>query len=106
RFVRRRQPYYLVWTLGLLWYALAAGCEALGALSGWNPALYKTWYITGAIGVAAYLRAGTIYLHKDQPFGSLAVFCFLICIITALAGRHVAIGLIGLAAATTLTVLL
>jgi hypothetical protein len=106
RFVRRHQPYYLVWTLGLLWYALAAGCEALGGLSGWTPALYKLWYITGAIGVAAYLGAGTIYLHKDQPFGSLAVVCFLIGSIPALAGRHVAVGLLGLAAATVLTVVL
>ena len=54
RFVGRHQPYYLVWTLGLLWYALAAGSEAIGALSAWTPVLYKLWYTTGAIGVAAY----------------------------------------------------
>ena len=87
RFSRRHQPYYLVWTLGLLWYALAAGSEAVGALSAWTPVLYKLWYTTGAIGVAAYLGAGTIYLHKDQPFGSLTVVCFLIGSIPALAGR-------------------
>jgi hypothetical protein len=106
RLVRRKQTYYLVWTLGLLWYAVAAGSEALGAIQGWTPALYKLWYATGAIGVAAYLGAGTIYLHKDQPFGSLTVVCFLIGSIPALAGRHVAIGLIGLASATVLTIVL
>jgi len=106
RFATRHQPYYLVWTLGLLWYALAAGSESLGAIQGWTPDLYKLWYITGAIGVAAYLGAGTLYLHKDQPFGSLTVVCFLIGSIPALAGRHVAIGLIGLASATALTVVL
>jgi hypothetical protein len=106
RLVRRKQTYYLVWTLGLLWYAVAAGSEALGAIQGWTPALYKLWYATGAIGVAAYLGAGTIYLHKDQPFGSLTVVCFLIGSIPALAGRHVAIGLVGLASATVLTVVL
>ena len=59
RFVRRRrQPYYLVWGLGLVWYALAAGAEALGGAQGWTPALYRTWYVTGAIGVAAFLGAG------------------------------------------------
>jgi hypothetical protein len=106
RLVKRKQTYYLVWTLGLLWYAVAAGSEALGAIQGWTPALYKLWYATGAIGVAAYLGAGTIYLHKDQPFGSLTVVCFLIGSIPALAGRHVAIGLVGLASATVLTVVL
>jgi hypothetical protein len=106
RFVKRKQTYYLVWTLGLLWYAVAAGSEALGAIQGWTAPLYKLWYATGAIGVAAYLGAGTIYLHKDQPFGSLTVVCFLIGSIPALAGRHVAIGLIGLASATVLTMVL
>ncbi len=106
RFLGRHQPYYLVWTLGLLWYAFAAGSETLGGLAGWTPALYKLWYTTGAIGVAAYLGAGTIYLHKDQPFGSLTVVCFLIGSIPALAGRHVTIGLLALASATALTIVL
>jgi hypothetical protein len=103
RFVRRHQPYYLVWTLGLLWYALAAGAEALGGLSGWSPGLYKAWYITGAIGVAAYLGAGSVYLHKDASFGSLTVVCFLVGSIPALAGRHLPVGLFALASAIVLT---
>ena len=65
RFAGRRQPYYLVWGLGLVWYAIAAGTEALGGAQGWTPALYRTWYITGAIGVAAFLGAGTLYLHRE-----------------------------------------
>src|SRR5437763_3006026 len=88
RFVRRQQAYYLVWTLGLLWYALAAGCEALGGAGGWNAALYKAWYLTGAIGVAAYLGAGSVYLHRERSFGSLTVVCFLVGSIPALASRH------------------
>ncbi len=40
RFVARRQPYYLVWTLGLLWYTLATASEALGGAFGWSPGLY------------------------------------------------------------------
>jgi hypothetical protein len=106
RFARRRQPYYLVWTLGLLWYALASGSEALGGIVGWTSGLYKAWYITGAIGVAAYLGAGTVYLHREPSFGSLTVVCFLVGAIPALAGRHLAVGLIALAAATVLTVAL
>lgn len=102
RFVSRRQPYYLVWSLGLLWYALATGSEALGAALGWNVGIYRTWYLTGAIGVAAYLGAGTLYLHQDPPFGSLAVICILGASVPALATNHLDIGFTGLACAIAL----
>src|SRR3977135_3849810 len=67
KFVARRQPDYGAWALGLLWYAMAAGAEALGGAVGWNPGLYRIWYATGAIGVAAYLGAGALFLHPDRP---------------------------------------
>jgi hypothetical protein len=102
RFVSRRQPYYLIWTLGLLWYALATGSEAIGAAAGWSPAIYKLWYVTGAIGVAAYLGAGTLYLHRDPPFGSLAVICVLGSGVPALATNHLEIGFLALGAAVVL----
>jgi hypothetical protein len=102
RFLARRQPYSAIWTLGLLWYALATGSEALGAALGWTPALYRTWYATGAIGVAAYLGAGTLYLHRDPPFGSLTVLCVLGASVPALATNHLDIGFLGLSAAITL----
>ena len=106
RFARRRQPYHLVWSFGLLWYALAAGCEALGGATGWNAALYKTWYLSGAIGVAAYLGAGTLYLHRDPPFGALTVVCLLGGSVPALATNHLDIGFTGLATAMLLTAVL
>ena len=102
RFVIRRQPYYLVWTLGILWYSLATGSETLGAAQGWSTAIYKLWYATGAIGVAAYLGAGTLYLHRDPPFGSLAVICILGSGAPALATNHLEIGFLALGAAIAL----
>jgi hypothetical protein len=106
RFVTRRQPYYLIWSLGLLWYALATGSEAVGASVGWSEATYKLWYATGAIGVAAYLGAGTLYLHRDPPFGSLAVVCALGAGVPALATNHLDIGFAGLASAVVLGLVL
>jgi hypothetical protein len=102
RFVIRRQPYYLVWCLGLLWYSLATGSEAVGGAFGWSPTLFVLWYLTGAIGVAAYLGAGTLYLHRDPPFGSLAVICVLGGAVPALASNHLDIGFLGLGAAIVL----
>ena len=106
RFVRRRQPYYLMWCLGLLFYALATGSEAIGAALGWSASLYKLWYVTGAIGVAAYLGAGTLFLHRDPPFGSLAVICVLGAGVPALATNHLDIGFMGLASAILLGIIL
>jgi hypothetical protein len=106
RFISRQQPYHLVWSLGLLWYALAAASEAIGGAVGWNAALYRTWYLTGAIGVAAYLGAGTLYLHRDPPFGSLTVVCLVGGSVPALATNHLDIGFIGLGAAMLLTAVL
>ena len=102
RFATRRQPYYAVWCLGLLWYALATGSEAMGGATGWSAGLYRVWYLTGAIGVAAYLGAGVLYLHPDPPFGSLAVVCVLGASVPALATNHLDIGFTGLSCAILL----
>jgi hypothetical protein len=106
RFNGRRQPYYAVWTLGLLWYALATATEALGGALGWNPGLYRAWYLTGAIGVAAYLGAGSVYLHRDPAFASLVVVCLLGASVPALVTDHLDIGFAGLGSAILLTAVL
>ena len=106
KFRQRRQPYYLVWTLGLLWYALATAAEATGGARGWTPVLFRLWYLTGAIGVAAYLGAGTLYLHRDPSFGSLTVVCMMGASVPALATNHLEIGLTGLGTAIALTAVL
>ena len=74
QWVRRRQPYQLVWTLGLLWYGIGAGTELLGGAFGWNEALYRTWYLFGAFGVAAYLGLGTVFLLNRTRFGYVVAF--------------------------------
>jgi hypothetical protein len=69
QWLRRRQPYQLVWTVGLLWYGISAGTEFVGSAFGWNEALYRAWYLFGAFGVAAYLGLGTVYLLNRTRFG-------------------------------------
>jgi hypothetical protein len=69
QWLRRRQPYQLVWTIGLVWYGISAGTEFLGSAFGWNEPLYRAWYLIGAFGVAAYLGLGTVYLLNRTRFG-------------------------------------
>ena len=76
QWVRRRQPYQLVWTVGLLWYGISAGTEFLGSAFGWSEPLYRTWYLVGAFGVAAYLGLGTIYLLNRTRFGYFVAVSF------------------------------
>ncbi|MDQ2934947.1 MAG: hypothetical protein M3R49_08185 [Chloroflexota bacterium] len=74
QWVRRRHAYQLVWTLGLLFYGIGAGVDFLASAFGWNQALYRTWYLFGAFGVAAYLGLGTIFLLNRTRFGYFVAF--------------------------------
>jgi len=76
QWLRRRQSYQLVWTIGLLWYGISAGTEFLGSAFGWNEPLYRTWYLVGAFGVAAYLGLGTVYLLNRTRFGYFVAVSF------------------------------
>ena len=69
QWIRRRQPYQLVWTIGLVWFGIAAGTEFLGGAFGWSEALYRTWYLVGAVWVAGWLGLGTAYLLAKTRFG-------------------------------------
>jgi hypothetical protein len=77
QWLRRRQPYQLVWTVGLLWYGISAGTEFLGSAFGWTEPLYRTWYLIGAFGVAAWLGLGTVFLLERTRFGYFVAFSVL-----------------------------
>ena len=76
QWLRRRQPYQLVWTIGLLWYGISAGTEFIGSAFGWSEPLYRAWYLIGAFGVAAYLGLGTVYLLNRTRFGYFVAISF------------------------------
>jgi len=85
QWLRRRQPYQLVWTIGLLWYGISAGTEFLGGAYGWSEPLYRTWYLIGAVFVAGWLGLGTAYLLARTRFGyAFAVSLLLAGLFTAL----------------------
>src|SRR5437870_8519883 len=72
----RRHAFQLVWAIGVLFYGIAAGCEALAAASGWNESLYRVWYLTGAVWTAGWLGLGTAFLLARTRFG----YTFAVCI--------------------------
>jgi hypothetical protein len=75
----RRRGYQFIWGLGMVFFSLAVAAEAIAAANGWNEALYRTWYLTGAVWTAGWLGLGTAFLLGRTRFG----FAFALCLFLA-----------------------
>ena len=75
----RRGGFQLIWALGMLFYGIGAGSEAIAAANGWNEGLYRAWYLTGAVWTAGWLGLGTAYLLGRTRFG----YSFALCLFLA-----------------------
>jgi hypothetical protein len=62
RYFRRRGTHLLLWGTGMVFYGIGGFCEAYFAAFGWNPLVFRLWYLFGALLVAAWLGQGTVYL--------------------------------------------
>jgi hypothetical protein len=71
----RRGGFQLIWAIGMGFYGIAAGCEALAGIGGWDEALYRTWYLTGAVWTAGWLGLGTAFLLGRTRFGYSVALC-------------------------------
>jgi hypothetical protein len=84
------RPYLLAWSVALGVYALAALTEVIGAAAGWNPLLYRLYYLFGGITVVGILALGSVYLLAPR-FGRTALAALL---------TLAAIGLVGILGAS------
>jgi len=60
RFWRTGKPHHAAWFVGFALYTFAALASALADSVGWNPWLYKLWYVAAAA-LVAFLGAGELY---------------------------------------------
>lgn len=60
--LNRPRPYKLMWSLGLLFYGIAAAAAFAGSVGHWTVGEYKAWYYFGGILTAIYLGMGSFYL--------------------------------------------
>jgi hypothetical protein len=78
RYRLKRQSYHLLWWgIGIGTYGLGTLIESLVTLFGWQSALFKAWYIAGALLGGAPLAVGTIYLLFGRRAGHIAVVLLL-----------------------------
>ena len=61
RYLRRRGPHLLMWTIGLVFYGIGTLAEVLLAFS-FNGLVLKLWYLSGAMLTAAWLGQGSVHL--------------------------------------------
>ncbi len=75
RYAVRKSTHLLIWGIGLLFYAIGGFCEGYYGVFGWNPLIFRLWYLFGAILVAAWLGQGTVFLlaKKNWAIGTLMV---------------------------------
>jgi hypothetical protein len=105
RFATRGRTYYAAWAIGVACFGVASAAEAVGGAVGWQPALYRWWYLCGAICVAAYLGAGSLYLHAGRTLHRLLVVAVVLGCVPAWAGGYRVEALVGAFAATALAVI-
>ena len=59
---KRKGAHLLLWGTGMTFYAIGGFCEGYYGAFGWNPLIFRLWYLFGAILVAAWLGQGSVYL--------------------------------------------
>jgi len=75
RFAKRRGTHLLFWGIGMVFYGIGGFCEGYFGASGWNPLVFRLWYLCGAILVAAWLGQGSVFLlaKKNWAIGTLVI---------------------------------
>jgi len=68
RYSQRGGNHLLLWGIGMVFYAIGGFCEGYFGAFGWNPFVFRMWYLFGAILVAAWLGQGTVYLLAKSKF--------------------------------------
>jgi hypothetical protein len=72
RWLARRKPHELMWTISLAMFALGSLALWAGAAVGWGEWSFKAFYLFGAILNVPFLALGTVYLLADRRTGDIA----------------------------------
>ena len=59
--------------IGMVFYGVGGFCEAFYGTFGWNPVVFRLWYLFGAILVAAWLGQGTVFLLAKKNWANITM---------------------------------
>lgn len=83
QYMARRKPYQLIWAYGLFLYFIATGSEAIMGFFGSFSTIYRLWYLSGAMLVAAYLGLGTCFLLAPRNWAIISLIFLLLATLYA-----------------------
>lgn len=83
RWGQRGGPHLLWFAVGALTYAAGTITESWTTLFGWNEAMFRAWYITGALMGGAPLAQGSVYLHVKRRTADRLAVALVVAIVTA-----------------------
>ncbi len=69
RWLRRRRPHELAWTISLLLFAIGAGSLWWAESRGWSLLSFRLFFLTGAVLNVPWLALGTVYLLLGPRIG-------------------------------------
>jgi len=71
RYLARKGTHLILWGIGMVFYGIGGFCEAYYGAFGWNPQIFRLWYLFGAVLVAAWLGQGTVYLLANRKLANV-----------------------------------
>ncbi len=77
RYLVRRNPAFLFWSIGLLMFGSGSFAEAYLSLS-WSPVIFYIWYLFGAALNAAWLGHGTLALLVKKRWVSVVTIILVV----------------------------
>jgi glutaredoxin len=85
RYAGRKRLPQLAWGIALTMYALASLAVAGGISGGWDPTLYRIYYLFGALLNVPYLALGSVALLGKRALSALALVLVLAATVYAAA---------------------
>lgn len=83
RYLERKGLHLLFWGIGMVFYGIGGLMEGLYGLFGWHVFIFQTWYLFGAVLVAAWLGQGTVNLLAKQRTAQISAVILLVLSILA-----------------------
>lgn len=70
RYAAKKGNHLALWGIGMIFYGIGGFCEGYYGAFGWNPLVYRMWYLFGAVLVAAWLGQGTVFLLARRKWAN------------------------------------